>query len=74
VRVSAQTDCSDHYLRLLVAVGLFVIIVTVARAAEELPAVTVTGRATPSPTPPGDTEQGLGREVTGGELAYSNVQ
>jgi len=46
---------SDHYLRLLVVGGFFVIIVTVARAAEELPAVTVTGRATPSPTPPGDT-------------------
>jgi hypothetical protein len=29
-------------------------IVTVVQAAEQLPAVTVTGRVTPSPTPPGD--------------------
>ncbi|HYZ73666.1 MAG TPA: hypothetical protein VE641_11350, partial [Chthoniobacterales bacterium] len=46
---------SDHYLRLLIAAGLFVTVVTVTRAADQLPAVTVTGRATPTPTPPGDT-------------------
>jgi hypothetical protein len=45
---------SDHYFRLLIVGGCFVMIVAAAKAAEELPAVTVTGRATPSPTPPGD--------------------
>src|ERR1700749_4946275 len=45
---------SNHYLRLLIAGGFFVMIVTVVQAAEQLPAVTVTGRATPSPTPPAD--------------------
>jgi len=46
---------SGHYLRLLITGGLFAIIVTivtVARAAEQLPAVTVTGQATPTTKPP----------------------
>ena len=42
---------SDHYLRLLIASGLLAIVATVARAAEPLPAITVTGRATPTPRP-----------------------
>ncbi|MBV8274866.1 MAG: SRPBCC domain-containing protein [Verrucomicrobia bacterium] len=46
---------SDHCLRLLVAGGLVAMVATVTRAAEQLPAVTVTGRVTPSPTPSGDT-------------------
>jgi uncharacterized protein YndB with AHSA1/START domain len=50
-----KPNVSVHSLRLLAAGGLFAMVVTVARAAEQLPAVTVTGRPTPSPTPPGDT-------------------
>ena len=42
---------SDYYALLLIAGGLFAIVIPVARAAEELPAVTVTGRATPTPKP-----------------------
>lgn len=52
---SRRLSVSDHYLRLFIAGVIFAIIVTVARAAEELPAVTVTGRPTPNSTPPGDT-------------------
>jgi hypothetical protein len=36
-----KPSVSDHYLRLLIAGGLFAIVVTVAKAAEPLPAVTV---------------------------------
>ena len=46
---------SYYYRRLLIAGGLFAIVVTAARGAEQLPAVTVTGRITPAPTPAGDT-------------------
>jgi Polyketide cyclase / dehydrase and lipid transport len=52
---SRRLSVSDHYLRLFFVGVVFAIVVTVARAAEELPAVTVTGRSTPSPIPPGDT-------------------
>jgi hypothetical protein len=44
---------SDCYGPLLAVCGLLLMAVTVARAATELPAITVTGKTTP--TPPGDT-------------------
>jgi hypothetical protein len=47
-----KPSVSDHYLRLLVAGGVLAIIVTAARADEQLPAVTVTGQATPPARPP----------------------
>jgi len=47
-----KPTASNHYLRLIIAGGVFAIIVTGARAAEELPAVTVTGQATPATKPP----------------------
>jgi hypothetical protein len=46
-----KPSVSDHYLRWLIAGGLFAIAMPAARAAEELPAVTVTGKATPTPKP-----------------------
>jgi hypothetical protein len=45
----------DYSVLPLAICGLFLIAGTAAQANTELPAVTVTGRATPSPTPPGDT-------------------
>jgi hypothetical protein len=48
---ACKLSVSDHYLRLLIATGLLAIVTAAARAAEPLPAVTVTGRATPTPKP-----------------------
>jgi len=50
-----QLMVSDYYAPLLAICGLFLIAGTAAPANTELPAVTVTGQTTPSPTPPGDT-------------------
>lgn len=51
---SHQLIVSDYYAVLLAISGLFWIAGTAVRANTELPAVTVTGQTTPSPTPPGD--------------------
>jgi hypothetical protein len=50
-----QLIVSAYYALLLAICGLFLVAGTAAQANTELPAVTVTGRATPSPRPPGDT-------------------
>ena len=42
---------SDYYWPLLAVCGLFAVDIPVARAANELPAVTVTGKVTPTPSP-----------------------
>jgi hypothetical protein len=56
LRAFLRKPLISHYcVPLLAAYGLSAMAVTVARAAEELPAVTVTGKVTPAPTPPGDT-------------------
>src|ERR1700743_1115131 len=52
---SRRLSVSDHYLRLFIACVVFALIVTVAGGAGDLPAVAVTGRPAPNPTPPGDT-------------------
>jgi hypothetical protein len=45
---------SDHYFLPLAVFGLLLIVATAAQGDTPLPAITVTGKATPTPTPVGD--------------------
>ena len=45
---------SDHYVLPLAVCGLLLIVATAAQGDTPLPAITVTGKATPTPTPVGD--------------------
>jgi hypothetical protein len=49
-----KSTVSDHYVLPLVVCGLFLVAATAAKADTELPAITVTGKTTPTPRP-GDT-------------------
>jgi Polyketide cyclase / dehydrase and lipid transport len=51
---SRESTVSNNYAFLLAFCGLFLMDVTVAQADTQLPAITVTGKVTPTPPPPRD--------------------